>query len=239
MRKSRTKASVISTHIADRVEKEIIQGRFVVGQRLPSQSMLCRRFKASVTTVREALGQLQARGLIHTSRGAGSFVSERSLLPLHQSLLHYAHLARKVSDYSELMELRLMLEIVSVQKVAANPSAALVDTLQECLRVMKKAPRRINIFSKADTDFHVAIVAGTENSLLKAIHDALRPMMNHFMIKTYQSGGQFERNYREHQRIYQAILAGDSARATSEMSAHLIYSKRNNEALLSRDFPKS
>jgi GntR family transcriptional regulator, transcriptional repressor for pyruvate dehydrogenase complex len=227
--------SLISVRIADYIEKEIADGRYLVGQRLPSQAMLCSRFKASVTAVREALRQLNARGLIHTSRGAGSFLAERSLLPLQHSLLHYARLASSVHDYSELMELRLMLETTCVQKVAVHASPALLGVLQRCLSAMAKSPRKSSIFSKADTDFHVAIVAAAENSLVKTIHEALQPMMLHFMLRTYRTPEQFKRNYREHHRIYQAILAGDAARAGSEMIAHLTYGKRNNEALLSLD----
>jgi GntR family transcriptional repressor for pyruvate dehydrogenase complex len=227
--------SLISETIANCLEREIADGQYTVGQRLPSQAMLCRRFKASVTAVREALRQLNARGMIQTSRGAGSFLAERSLLPLHQSLLHYASLASSVHDYSELMELRLILETTCAQKVAVRPPPPLLGVLRRCLSVMEKYPRNRSTFSRADTDFHVAIVVAAENSLVKAIHEALQPMMLHFMKRTYRSAEQFQRNYAEHCRIYQAILGGDAARAGAEMSAHLTYGKRNNEALLSMD----
>jgi GntR family transcriptional regulator, transcriptional repressor for pyruvate dehydrogenase complex len=227
--------TLISIQIADCLEMEIQQGQYVVGERLPSQAMLCARFGASVTAVREALRQLHARGLIRTSRGAGSFLAERSLQPLQDSLRHYIRLAKSVHDYSELMELRLMIETSSIQKVALRPPPALLATLQGCLSVMQKAPRQAATFSRADTDFHVAIVAASENSLAKAIHETLHSMMLYFMEKTYRVPEQFERNYAEHSRIYQAILSGDATRAASEMSAHLTYSKRNNEALLSLD----
>jgi DNA-binding FadR family transcriptional regulator len=227
--------SLISETIANCLEREIADGIYIVGQRLPSQAMLCRRFKASVTAVREALRQLNARGLIQTSRGAGSFLAPRSLLPLHHSLRHYASLASSVHDYAELMELRLILETTCVQKVAAHPPPTLLGVLRQCLSVMKKHPRNASTFSQADTDFHVAIVAAAENSLVKAIHEALQPMMFYFMNRTYRTADQFKQNYAEHHRICQAILAGDAVRAGAEMNAHLTYSKRNNEALLSSD----
>jgi GntR family transcriptional repressor for pyruvate dehydrogenase complex len=232
---SRAKIRLVSAEIADCLEKEILKGTFTVGQRLPSQAQLCQRFCVSVTAVREALHQLNARGLIRTPRGAGSFLAERSLIPLYGSLLHYARLASKVQDYSELMELRLMLETVCVEKVAASASPELTGVLQQCLAVMKRSPHDAAAFSRADTDFHSAIIGAVGNSLISTIHDALKPTIHYFMLRTYRDRAQFKRNCLEHQQIFDAILSGDSQRAGAEMRAHLAFGKRSNEALLLRD----
>lgn len=60
--------------IADTLVAAIAQGRYPVGQCLPTEAELCRRFDASRFTVREALSTLRRVGLIASRRGVGSIV---------------------------------------------------------------------------------------------------------------------------------------------------------------------
>ena len=55
------------------LRQEILQGRYRVGDRLPTQETLCRQFAVSRITVRRALADLQARGLIRKAQGVGAF----------------------------------------------------------------------------------------------------------------------------------------------------------------------
>jgi len=60
--------------IAEVLLEEIRSGAHVVGQRLPGETDLCKRFKASRFTVREALRHLEDAGLILRRRGSGTLV---------------------------------------------------------------------------------------------------------------------------------------------------------------------
>jgi GntR family transcriptional regulator len=57
------------------LRQEIVSGRYRHGDRLPTQDELCRRFAVSRITVRRALADLQAEGLIRNEQGAGAFVT--------------------------------------------------------------------------------------------------------------------------------------------------------------------
>jgi GntR family transcriptional regulator len=54
----------------------ILEGRYAPMARMPSESELGVRFRASRTTVRQAVGDLQREGLIFTRQGKGSFVAQ-------------------------------------------------------------------------------------------------------------------------------------------------------------------
>ena len=60
--------------IARQLANDIEQGRFTVGDLLPTESELTRDFGASRHTVREAVKHLQVMGLVATRRGRGSEV---------------------------------------------------------------------------------------------------------------------------------------------------------------------
>lgn len=54
----------------------IREGRWRVGDRLPSEAELCQQFKVSRMTVNRALRELQQAGLLRREQGRGSFVAE-------------------------------------------------------------------------------------------------------------------------------------------------------------------
>jgi GntR family transcriptional regulator len=56
--------------------KEIVAGRWAAGDRLPSEPAICEHFGVSRTTVRQALAELEAEGLIRKEKGRGTFIRE-------------------------------------------------------------------------------------------------------------------------------------------------------------------
>lgn len=66
--------------IADDIERAIVQGDFVPGERLPGEIEIADRFGVNRHTVRRALSELTERGLVRAARGSGTFV-ETSRLP--------------------------------------------------------------------------------------------------------------------------------------------------------------
>ena len=62
-----------------RIYKDIIRdirvGRLRLGDKLPSQAELVRKYDVSVGTIRQSLANLERRGIIRREMGRGSFVS--------------------------------------------------------------------------------------------------------------------------------------------------------------------
>ncbi len=73
----------------------ILSGEFAAGQRLPSESELSRAHGVSRITVRQALADLQASGLVRTVNGRGSFVSEPDMPGDHGPLVGVLDVMRK------------------------------------------------------------------------------------------------------------------------------------------------
>jgi GntR family phosphonate transport system transcriptional regulator len=62
--------------IASAVERGIVEGRHPAGARLPTEGELSARFAVNRHTVRRAMEELEARGLVRVEQGRGSFVAE-------------------------------------------------------------------------------------------------------------------------------------------------------------------
>ena len=58
------------------VKRNIAAGTLATGDLLPSESELCRTFDISRSTVRQAIGALEAEGLVVRKQGRGTFVAE-------------------------------------------------------------------------------------------------------------------------------------------------------------------
>lgn len=69
--------------IASQMEELITAGRWSEGDRLPAERQLCGDFGVSRATLRQALGELEERGLITRHQGRGTFVTQPRLqLPI-------------------------------------------------------------------------------------------------------------------------------------------------------------
>lgn len=67
-------ASTLYARIEETIAKEIAQGEYRPGDKLPAEDALIERFQVSRITVRRAIQNLVSRGLLEIRRGLGTFV---------------------------------------------------------------------------------------------------------------------------------------------------------------------
>jgi GntR family transcriptional regulator, transcriptional repressor for pyruvate dehydrogenase complex len=216
---------LLSQQIANTIEADVANGKFKMHEKLPSQGDLCAHFSVSGSAIREAIHLLKAKGILYTVNGVGSFVAERSVNQLKNSLLHYASGAQEAHDYSELMELRLAIETTCGEKIAAHPTPEALKRLHTSLKIMETSFDDIQAFSDADLYFHTVIVEFSGNSIINAIYSSLGPTIRRFMDLTCNSRQEIERNCKEHRRIYQAVSSGEIEKASQALRDHLLYAR--------------
>ena len=74
---SSTKQGVsLAAKISSALRRDLTEGVFRPGDRLPSESALTREYSVSRTVVREAIAILRADGLVEARKGAGVFAVE-------------------------------------------------------------------------------------------------------------------------------------------------------------------
>ena len=103
--------------IAETLREEIRDGTHSVGGRLAGEAQLCRRFKASRFTIREALRHLDDAGLIERRRGSGTRVRSS------EAQVRYEQHIRSIDDllqFSNATKFRFL----HTDRIPADPALA-------------------------------------------------------------------------------------------------------------------
>lgn len=87
--------SPLFAQVRDALRGEILRGDVASGDRLPSESALIERFGVSRITVRQAIAELQASGLVQTVNGKGTYVRRPDHAQAHGPLVGVLEAMRK------------------------------------------------------------------------------------------------------------------------------------------------
>jgi GntR family transcriptional regulator len=93
--------------VAEDICRRISAGETPVGSKLPSQQQLATRHKASVGTVKHALGHLTSAGVLEGVSGSGVFVkrspTEADLAPAPSAEDRLADVERELAEHREFL----------------------------------------------------------------------------------------------------------------------------------------
>ncbi|MDP3668818.1 MAG: GntR family transcriptional regulator [Telluria sp.] len=197
----------LAATIRESLQADIEGGILVPGAPLDERA-LAAQFSVSRTPVREAIQQLAAQNLVRITPRHGVAVAQLSIPQLRDMLELLGELealcaklaARRVSE-----ELRASLEAVLARGLEASRSGNLGE------------------YSRANVQFHLAIHAGSRNELLAQQVGPLRRLIQRYSVnnRRLQTPAQIDRSMQEHQKIAEAIMAGDEALAGRLMQEHV------------------
>jgi GntR family transcriptional repressor for pyruvate dehydrogenase complex len=176
----------ISKQIAEQLRAAIVDGRFKIGQRLPTEDELAQRYGVSRPSVREALKRLAAQNLVRAKRGptGGNFVMQPSYADLAESLSGAATLLVGMGalDIEEIFEARRSLQGSCLELAAANAKLSHIQNLETALQRQQDPDISDEAFCQADVAFHRALVDATDNGMLRfvmyTVIEALIPVTN-------------------------------------------------------------
>ncbi len=158
--------------IHERLRAEILAGALTPGSKLPPQSQLAERFGVTLMTLRQAVGELEAEGLVRAERGRGTFVAERPVDIRLGNLSSFA--AQMAADGVEVTT-----EVVSVDRVVAGDhpevSARLgVDPSGSLWRLVRTRRSEGEVFAvqRSYLDGAIDLADGAGDALYAAIESA-------------------------------------------------------------------
>ena len=158
------------THdILSQIEQAIINGKYRVGDKLPSERVMCDLFQTSRGPLREVLRVLEQKGLITIKAGVygGAFVTAITTERMSESI---ADLLRfEGVTLSELAEFRAFLEgataALAAKRARKTDIKALKALIDEALVHSKSDPRYMDPLLRIDSRFHKMIAQAAGNRL--------------------------------------------------------------------------
>lgn len=189
---------------------EALRGALVSGELEPgtlySAPTLAARFGVSATPVREAMLDLAKEGLVDAVRNKGfrvTVVSDRAL--------------------DELTEIRELLEVPTVARLAGQLSAEDIDELRLMVAGIEQAAEAGDLirYVEADREFHLRLLALSGNEQLVTVVGELRARARLYGLHRLARQGDLATSAREHSALLDALEAGDAEGVEKLMRQHL------------------
>lgn len=197
----------LSEQIRDRLLARIMDGTLKPGDRLV-ELKIAAEMETSQAPVREAIRELEAIGIVESTRNKGSRV-------------------RVIGDaeLKDMYDVRAQLEGYAAE-LAAQRKAPIAAELRGCIENMKKAARKNDsaAFAKHNSTFHRLIVDAAGNVILADLWETLNVKVRTFVNVT-RSGLDLNQIALSHQSIADAIESGSAAKARKAAEQHVLGNK--------------
>jgi DNA-binding FadR family transcriptional regulator len=153
--------------VQQEIKRYILDNNLKAGDALPPEGELSRKLGVGRNSVREAVKQLEALGILEVRVGTGLSVRDFSFEPILDSL-EYASLVdfRLLAD---LREARRYLERGLVERVIEVSSEDQIETLHDVLVNWSEAVAAGDAINEFDRAFHQAMWANLNNSFLTSM----------------------------------------------------------------------
>lgn len=210
--------------VADDLRDRIVDGRLVVGDRLPTEEELAAEYEVSRSTIREALRALVARDLLVTRRGTagGTYVAPVRIDQVTDYLETSIGMMSSVADIDveEILVAREVLEVPAARRAANQRTDEDLELMREALDREKSLVGNKGRFSKHRT-FHQLIAEASRNTLLEMMSEPVFRVLETKYLNDDLPHEVYEGLWHDHAAIFAAVEAGDGEAAARLMADHL------------------
>jgi len=227
---SATMTSTISPTGAavDQIVRLIRERGLRPGDQLPSIRNLAETLDQSISAVRNALLQAQARGLIKVLPRAGAFI--QAVVPAEDPTAGkdsgYAWpvmFATKQYNLFHLLDARKVIELELAGRAAEVHRLEDLEPLRRTLEKMADIPlleRRAN-YVDLDIQFHVQVARLARTAVLADVLATLLEQLRPYLERLPWSPDRRRQTDRSHAQLYEALVEGKKDRVRSEVIEHL------------------
>jgi len=220
----------LSQSVVRQIELLILRGILRPGERLPSERELSETMGVSRPSLREAVAELRARGLLASRAGAGIFVADVLGSAFSPALIRlFATHTEAVFDY---VAFRRDLESLAATRAAQLASDTDLQVIAAVFDKMEAAHSKRNPADEAmlDAEFHLAIVEASHNVVMLHMMRSMFQMLREGVF--YNRQIMFKQRttridlLNQHRAINDALQARDPNAARASIDAHMSYIER-------------
>ncbi len=210
----------VTRSVCKYIQENIEAGRWQVGEKIPSENELCGELGVSRVSVRSALQQFIALGVLESVRGKGTFLISNDLSIFKPAPDSKPQQRETIDDMKYIIEFRSLIEPALCAKAAESATPELTDKLTQLLNQMKASIGQGKSYIQADMEFHLEIARANQNpvtvSIMQEVFQRRRELGEMYSLANGYYGGVYY-----HGLILDAIRKHDPKSAKALMLEHL------------------
>lgn len=212
----------------------ILANRLKPGEKLPSEPELVKQIGVSRSSIREGIKSLEMIGVVRVERGSGVFVQDFSFTPLLDSLPY--GLMFDLHELRDLLTIRKILETALIADAVLTMDEPQLQKLEAITQAMLEAAQLSRPFPEEDRLFHHTLFEKLNNTvLLKLLDTFWLAFRKALQLGNVSWDSEPIRTYEKHQRIVNAIAAGDVVAARAALDYH--YDDLSERLRMTSDLP--
>jgi len=217
----------LSAAVRRQIEQLILRGILRPGERLPGEREMAERMGVSRPSLREAVAELQAAGLLTPRAGSGIYVADTLAAAFPQPLarLFQTH-DEALFDY---IAFRRDLEALAAERAArlgSDTDLAVVDAVFHKMEAAH-AKRDPSDEARLDAEFHLAIIEASHNvvmvHMMRSMFALLRQGVFYNRQVMFKQRTTRQALLDQHREINNALQSRDPQGARAAVAAHLSY----------------
>lgn len=209
-----------SDKIIEQIKALISSGQLKPGDRLPSERKLSEKFGLGRGHVREAIQKLEFYGILKTLPQSGTVVAGLGVAALEGLINDVLQLNQ--SDFHSMVETRVILEINAAKFAAKRASDEELRKIEQALDAFNAKVELGEQGVEEDLMFHLKIAEASENSVLRSLLLIIVPdLIRHTKDLNICADGRALQSVKEHRKIFEEIMNGNSEGAGIAMRDHL------------------
>lgn len=163
----------LAEEIASKILRLIEEGRYLPGDKLPTERALSKKLKVSRPIIRDALKSLDQHGYIRILHGSGIYISEKAPDIFYAPLRDW--LENNIVQVREFYEARLSFEPECAALASIRGTEQQLKNLRKLVEDSYQALEENNIllFVGMDIDFHAAIADMSGNRFFSQMLDSI------------------------------------------------------------------
>lgn len=209
---------------------DVVGGRLVPGEPIPSEADLASRFGVNRLTIREAISKLQAQGIVRTVPGRRSALNPVSQwTDIAAALFVVRSKIGPAQSSIQLLQLRRMIETGACGLAATRMGPADLSELEREVEQMKAAADVNDVarFVAHDIAFHDIIMAASGNQFVRILFDPLQELLYEHRTETSKVPAVQQHAIAQHTLVVEALRTQDSDTAMSAMGGHIDQTERD------------
>jgi GntR family transcriptional regulator, transcriptional repressor for pyruvate dehydrogenase complex len=192
--------------VVESLKNRIRDGEFRPGDQLPSEQLMLKEYDVSRLTLREALANLAALGIIEVRHGKGAFLQAKISVPALGNVLIPMFPMHDLNRMNDLVEARNLIESEIAATVAQKRTDQQIAKLKTLLAHDDRVFKSAELFAERDYAFHLALAEMAGNHFFYAMYQALHIQIKTFLVQYARSIMDREEALNRHQPILNAII---------------------------------